>query len=42
MPATMKTYRNAAEWLKARTSYIGGSDASSIIGLSPWRTNVQL
>ena len=35
-------YKTAAEWLKARTSYIGGSDAASIIGLSPWRNNVQL
>jgi len=35
-------YKTAAEWLAARTSYIGGSDASSIIGCSPWRNNVQL
>lgn len=39
---THKTYANAGQWLKARTSYIGGSDAASILGLSPWRNNVQL
>ena len=38
----MKTYKTAGEWLNARTSYIGGSDAASILGLSPWRSNVQL
>lgn len=38
----MKTYKTAREWLNARTSCIGGSDAASILGLSPWRTNVQL
>lgn len=42
MAISMKTYKGAKEWLKARTSFVGGSDASSIIGLSPWRTNVQL
>lgn len=36
------TYGSAADWLRARRSYIGGSDASSILGLSPWRSNVQL
>lgn len=30
------------EWLKARASGIGASDAASILGLSPWKTNVQL
>lgn len=35
-------YKSAKEWIKARTSYIGGSDAASIIGLSSWKSNVQL
>lgn len=35
-------YKTAAEWLAARTSFIGGSDAASIIGLSSWKSNVQL
>lgn len=30
------------EWLAKRTSYIGGSDASCIIGMNPYKTNVQL
>jgi len=29
-------------WLSARTKGIGGSDAASIVGLSPFKTNVQL
>ena len=40
--ANIQTFENAAQWLKARRSYIGGSDAASILGLSPWRNNVQL
>ena len=38
----MRTFKTRDEWLQARTSYIGGSDAASIIGLNPWRTNVEL
>ena len=30
------------EWLEKRTSYIGGSDASAIVGLNPYMTNVDL
>ena len=30
------------DWLKARTKTIGGSDASAIIGLNPYMTNVDL
>ena len=30
------------EWLKRRESMIGGSDAASILGLSPWKSNTQL
>lgn len=37
-----KQYRDRTEWLAARKSYIGGSDAACIIGMNPWRTNVQL
>lgn len=42
MSAIWKTYKTAAEWLEARTSYIGGSDAACILGENPWKTNVQL
>ena len=30
------------EWLKFRTSGIGGSDASAILGMNPYKTNVEL
>ena len=38
----MVTYKNREEWLKARKKFIGGSDISCILGLNPWKTNVQL
>lgn len=30
------------EWLRARSSRIGGSDAAAVIGQNPWMTNVEL
>ena len=33
---------NRAEWLLHREQYIGGSDASAIIGVNPWKSNVDL
>ncbi len=39
---TMQTFPSREEWLAARTSYIGGSDVASILGLSPWMSNVDL
>lgn len=33
---------NREEWLAERKKGIGASDASAILGLSPWKTNVQL
>lgn len=30
------------KWLEERKHGIGGSDASSIVGMNPWKTNVQL
>ena len=30
------------EWLEARKNYIGGSDASAVIGMNPYKTNVDL
>ena len=35
------TFDSKEEWLKHRTR-IGGSDASCIVGMNPWKTNVQL
>ena len=33
---------NRTAWLKARRKGIGGSDAASVLGISPWKSNVQL
>ena len=35
------TFDSKEEWLKHRTR-IGGSDAACIVGMNPWKTNVQL
>lgn len=42
MAIGMKTYKTAKEWLKARTSCVGGSDAAAILGMSSWKNNVEL
>lgn len=42
MSAILKTFGSADEWRKARTSYIGGSDAACIIGENPYKSNVDL
>lgn len=39
---TMKTFQSREEWLKARTGFIGGSDASAVVGLNPYKDNVTL
>ena len=33
---------NDAEWLQQRTEGVGGSDVAAIMGLSPWRTPLQV
>lgn len=38
----MKVLKSREEWLKERGSRIGGSDAACLIGLNPWKSNVQL
>lgn len=38
----MKTLSGREEWLEARSHYIGGSDASAVIGLNPYKTNLEL
>lgn len=35
-------FQNESEWLSGRMNGIGGSDASAILGLNPFKTNVQL
>lgn len=34
--------KDHASWLKARTYGIGGSDASAILGMNPYKTNIEL
>lgn len=41
MAVEMIVLKDRAEWLKNRTK-IGGSDASAIVGLNPYKTNVEL
>lgn len=41
MAVTMKALKDREEWLKNRSG-IGGSDAAAIVGLNPYRTNVEL
>ena len=36
------TYPNREEWLKARQSGIGASDAAAVLQLSPWVSKIQL
>ena len=38
----MKILSNREEWLQHRMNYIGGSDASAIMGLNPYMDNVRL
>ena len=42
MSVEMIVLKDRAEWLEHRKKYIGGSDASAILGLNGWKTNVQL
>lgn len=41
MSVEMRILANREEWLKNR-SRIGGSDASAVVGLNPYKTNVEL
>ena len=38
----MLTLTSRDEWLEARKNYIGGSDASAIVGMNPYKTNNDL
>ena len=46
MPVTAKVLpikeKTKEEWLKERKTFIGGSDASAIIGLNPYKNNIEL
>lgn len=34
--------KNREKWLEHRSMYIGGSDASSVVGQNPWKSNIDL
>ena len=36
------TFKSREEWLQARKNYIGGSDASAIVGRNPYMSNTDL
>ena len=38
----MKVLSSREEWLKARKNTIGGSDASAVVGMNPYKSNVEL
>lgn len=38
----MLRLKGREEWLEKRKSYIGGSEASCIVGLNPYKTNIEL
>ena len=38
----MQTFKTRKDWLAARRGRICGSDAAAILGLNPYKTNVQL
>lgn len=38
----LQVFKNREAWLKGRKSYIGGSDASCIVGMNPYKSNVDL
>ena len=38
----MSILQNHAAWLEARSRYIGGSDAAAVLGLNPYKSNLEL
>lgn len=42
MAVSMIMLSNHDEWLMARKNRIGGSDASCIVGMNPYKTNIEL
>lgn len=38
----MNILNSHEEWLSARKNFIGGSDASAVLGLNPYKTNLEL
>lgn len=42
MSVEMKKCKNRESWLKNRAKFIGGSDAACILGLNPYKSNLDL
>lgn len=42
MSLRMYEYKSREEWLESRKQFIGGSDASCILGLNAWKSNLDL
>ncbi len=42
MSVKMHTFPTREAWLEARKNYIGGSDASAVVGMNPYKSNVDL
>jgi putative phage-type endonuclease len=42
MAVEMKILSSHSDWLEARRNYIGGSDAAAVLGMNPYKSNVQL
>lgn len=38
----MKILSSHEDWLAARRNFIGGSDASAVLGMNPYKTNIEL
>lgn len=42
MEPIVTIFQSREEWLEARKDGLGASDASSLLGISPWKSNVEL
>ena len=42
MSITMTVLSDRNEWLHHRQNYIGGSEASAVVGMNPYMSNVDL
>lgn len=42
MAARMIQLKSREEWLKKRTSYVGGSEAAALVGKNPYMSNIDL
>ena len=38
----MKILSSHEDWLEARKNFIGGSDAAAVLGMNPYKTNIEL